>query len=131
MIYLATFWLIIVAFIVAYAASLIFKWKNATAYLEDKGMLVFIISASVIIIAIITKDPLTVMGISIPTELQWLGSLIITGFGAWRFYLNPLKSKVYSMDREVGEVRADVANIKSDVRLIKENVISSKFKKLA
>lgn len=112
-------------------SSFLFKWEKARAYLEDKGMLVFIISASIITIAIITKDPLTVMGISIPTELQWLGSLIVTGFGAWRFYLNPLKEKVYSMDREVGEIKADVTNIKSDVRFIKESVIGGKFKKLA
>ncbi len=38
-------------------------------------------------------------------------------------YLNPLKSKVYEMDREIGEVKSDVSSIKSDVGLIKETIL--------
>ena len=130
MIYLAIFWLFVAVFLIAYVASRIFNWKKIKAYLEDKGILFFIISSAFIVMALLTKDPLTIAGISIPTELQWLGSLLIIGFGVWRFYLNPLKGKVYSMDREVGEIKADVTNIKSDVRLIKERLIGGKFRRV-
>ena len=91
--------------------------------MEDKGILVFIIAASLVLMGIITKDPVTVFGINIPTDLQWLGSLLVTGFGAWRFYLNPLKSKVYLLGREVDEIKADITNIKSDIGLIKRKLI--------
>ena len=73
-------------FLIAYVASRIFNWKKIKAYLEDKGILFFIISSAFIVMALLTKDPLTIAGISIPTELQWLGSLLIIGFGVvWKF----------------------------------------------
>ena len=76
--------------------------------------------------AIITKDPITIAGIELSMESQWIGSLIIFGLGSWKLYFNPLKEKVYSLDREIGEVKSDVSNLKSDVSNLKSDVSSIK-----
>ena len=68
--------------------------------------------------AIITKDPVTIAGYTIPQEFQWFGSPLLTAFGVWKFYLNPLKLKVYTMDRELGEVKTALHRLESDVSLL-------------
>ena len=73
----------------------------------------------------VTKDPGDV-GLSIPTELQWLGSLLASGFGLWKFYLNPLKEKVYSFDREIGETKAEVHHVRDNTNRIEQDLESIK-----
>lgn len=128
MIYLTIFWYGTIIFLALYFGSVIFKSGRLKLFLENNGALLVIVAAVLIIMAIITKDPVTILGVSIPSELQWLGSLLATAFGMWRFYLNPLKLKVYSMDREVGELKSNISNVKADVRLIKEKLLGRNFK---
>lgn len=136
MIYLKIFWLLTIIFFIIYFSGIVFKWKLVKSITDEFGILFFMGLASLLIVAIAKGDPLTIAGIIIPTEFQWLGSLFVTWFGAWKFYFNPLKIKVYSMDREIGEVRGEIkgvrgeiSSIKSDVRLIKEKIITGKRKR--
>ena len=59
--------------------------------------------------------------------LFWiLLTLIVSGFGAWKYYFNPLKERVIETEREVSSIKTDVSSIKSDVHLIKENILNDK-----
>ncbi len=40
----------------------------------------------------------------------------------WHFYLNPLKTKVYSLDREIGEVKADIKHFETRFIHLEKNV---------
>jgi len=122
-IYLTVFWIIYALFGLLILISFLFKIKKLNKYLQEYSVLVLIIALSFLIIAIITKDPMNIAGYTIPTELQWLGSLLVTGFSAWKFYLNPLKIKVYSMDREIGEVSASVKKVENNVSMILSKLI--------
>ena len=117
-VYLFAMWIVYSIYGVIFLISLFVKNKKLHKFLENYSLLILIIGATLLIMALITKDPLNVAGITIPTEIQWLGSMLITGFGAWKFYLNPLKSKVYSMDREIGEVKTSVHKVESNVSMI-------------
>lgn len=94
------------------------NWKWLKKFKEEYGILFFIFLFAFLTIAIISKDPINILGITIPMEMQWLGSLLISGFGAWQFYLNPLKKKVYTMDREIGEVKTSVKHIEKSVDIL-------------
>jgi len=128
MIYFGVYWLILIIFLFVYIISRIEKFKNLRKSVDDVGILVFIFLSSLLLISIITKDPLQILGIEIPMELQWLASLLISGFGAWKFYLNPLKKKVYDMDREVGEVKTSVNNVEKNVNIILDKCLTEKKK---
>lgn len=120
MIYLAIFWVLMALFAAVYFLA---KWKKqglARRIEQEYGSLFFILAASFLIIAIVTNDPVTVAGIAIPTEIQWLASLLVTGFGSWKFYLNPLKERVIRTEIEASSIKADVSTIKADVSMIKQ-----------
>lgn len=122
MIYLSVFWGIFIVFLLGYYLSKKFNFKKIHSFLDNYSMLIMIVLLSLSVIAIVTKDPITLAGIEIPTELQWLGSLIVSGFGAWRFYLDPLKKKVYGMDRELGRMDISTKSLNSKVDALEGNL---------
>ncbi len=125
MIYLWLFWTLILIFLIVYILGRFFNWKSVILAIEEKyGILFFLFLFSLAIIAIVTKDPVEFAGISIPAEMQWLGSLLLSGFGAWKFYLNPLKQKVYFMDRELGEIKSNSSSIDREMKEMKDNFYS-------
>lgn len=115
MLYFTVYWFILIIFFLVFIVSRIKRFKNLRDVVDDVGILVFIFLSSLLVISIATKDPLQFLGIEIPVELEWLVSLLISGFGVWKFYLNPLKKKVYDMDREVGEVKISVDKVEKNV----------------
>ncbi|GEM_PF-2376805 len=115
MIYLKLFWISAILFWGAYILAGKLNWTKVKQKLDEYGMLFTIWLTSLVIIAIVTKDPLELLGMPIPAEMQWLGSMVLAGFGAWRLYLNPLQLKVYNMDRELGEVKTRVTKLEVDM----------------
>ncbi len=127
MYYLAAFWGLFILFIILYISS---KWNRSLANtLDEIGTLFFMVLGSLVILAIATKDPVAVAGIEIPMELQWLGSLFVTGFGTWYYYLNPLKKKVYRMDRELGEVKTGIDSLKESLKNNTQLILNMLIKK--
>ncbi len=51
---------------------------------------------------------------------------LIGAFTIWRVYLNPLKTKVYTMDRELGEVKATVMRVERDVERLVDALLKKK-----
>lgn len=117
-VYLFAMWVVYSIYGVLFIISLFVKNKKLHKFLENYAFPIIIIGATLLIMALVTKDPISFAGITIPTEIQWLGSMLVTGFGAWKFYLNPLKTKVYAMDREIGEVKTSVHKVESNVSII-------------
>ena len=124
MIYLTIFWAILIVFILVYYSSKIIKNKKLNQFIDREGALFFIgLLIPLVLIAIITKDPVTFGSFEIPVELQWLGSLFVSFFGAWQFYLKPLKNKLYLMNREIGQVKSKLDSMDSDLKIIKDVLI--------
>ncbi|MFH1916080.1 MAG: hypothetical protein ABIJ21_02345 [Nanoarchaeota archaeon] len=120
MIYLTLFWILTIGFVLIYFLAKTFKKKKVLNYLNDKATLFIIaIGIPLIIVAIATNDPITILGINIPVEMQWVGSLLFAGFGMWKFYLNPMKTDFRKLDREVGELTSKTNMIEKDLRFIK------------
>ncbi|MFH0927655.1 MAG: hypothetical protein V1822_03685 [Candidatus Micrarchaeota archaeon] len=117
--YMLLFWVYFCAFLLLYFYSEYAK-NGRSKHLFDRYSYFFLaIFAVLLAMAILTDDPVELFGISVPVEMQWLASLIVFAFLAWHFYLNPLKIKVYGMDKELGEVRASLGHIeKSTERLL-------------
>ena len=84
--YLTVFWVILISFIIVYYLGEITKNRRLNQVLEKEGALFFIaLLTPLILIAIVTKDPVSFGRFEIPVELQWLGSLFASFFGAWQF----------------------------------------------
>lgn len=115
MIYLLIFWIFAILLIVGDFIGSYSNSKRFKSFKEEYGILFILLLVSFVLIAIVTKDPINVAGVAIPAEIQWLGSLLISGFGAWRYYLDPLKKKVYGMDREIGEVKTSIKHIEKHI----------------
>ncbi len=97
--YLLIYWIIIFTFSLIYLVSK--EYKQFNQKLKKNAFLIFIISLPFLILAILTNDPISILGMEISTELQWLASLLTFGFGSWKFYLNPLKERVIETEKEI------------------------------
>ena len=129
MIYLTIFWIILITFLILYFLSKFFKIQKLNQVLEKEGALLFFaFLIPILLIAIITNDPIVLGGYEIPTEFQWLGSLFVSFFGTWQFYLKPLKNKVFGLDREIGEVKTTVKKVETDVNRLTDFLINKKTK---
>ena len=132
--YLAVFWILCSIFFIVYLSSRWLGFQKIVHHLEEHAGLFFIFMGVLLIMAFITHDPIAILGIELPPQVQWLGSLVIFGLSSWQFYLRPLKLQVYTMDRELGEVKVGVNALDKDVcrishdfgRLSKEVAVLSK-----
>lgn len=97
--YLVIFWIIAVLFAALYAFSHLPRLQNFKLFLENNAGFFVMLTGVFLAMAIITKDPVTFLGIEMPIELQWLVSLLFFGFGSWQFYLNPLKERLIRLER--------------------------------
>lgn len=116
MIYMLLFWMIILLLIMFLALNKITRWRGKLSGVID---FLVVFQALLLIAALLTHDPLfTSFGVDPWWELSI--ELIAGGFAFWKAYLDPLKKKVYSLDREIGEVKTGILFMKSDLSLIKE-----------
>lgn len=122
MIYLTIFWIIVSIFFIIYSVGRYFKIEAIQKCTEEYGSLLFIISLSFVVIAIVTKNPISLLGIEFPMQLQWLVSLIVSAFGAWQFYLNPLKERVITTEKDVSSIKTDICSIKSNMQMLKDHL---------
>ena len=122
MMYLSIFWAIFIIFYILYSLAVIFKWNNLKLGIEENGIILIIGLISVVFIAIATNDPISFGTFQVPVELQWLGSLFASFFGAWQFYLKPLKERVIKTENDVTSIKTDVTHIKGDTELIKQKI---------
>lgn len=118
MIFMMLFWVIIMLIVLIVLLNKI--WNDR--FSELLGFLV-VFQAVLFFLALVTDDPLlpASWGIDIWWELTL--EAIVAAFAVWKAYLDPLKRKVYSLDREVGEIRSDIAAMKIDISLIKEKIM--------
>lgn len=104
--------------------------KTGKRFLEDVAIFLTLLMMFFFIFALATKDPLERLLTSIPAFWQFLLTALGGAFTIWKVYLNPLKTKVYGMDREIGEIKTDVSFIKDDVHSIKQALFKGKREKL-
>ena len=79
--------------------------------------------------ALATKDPIEKLLTTIPAFWQFVLTALGGTFTIWQVYLNPLKIKVYSMDREIGEIKTSVTKVEKEVDMLVQNLIKDKKNK--
>ena len=102
MIFMILFWCILII------AGILFAVDRAQkkARFEDFVSFLVVLQLILFFLAIATNDPILPLswGVDPWWELTIEGTL--AGFALWKAYLNPMKKKVYALDREVGEIKA-------------------------
>ena len=126
MMYLAVYWVLTILLVVAYLLGLLFNKEKTKDLVEKYAILLILFVGSFLIVAIVTKDPISFGSYEIPTEFQWIGSLFVSFFSVWQFYLKPLKNKLFGLDREIGEVKTSVKKVESDVNRLTDFIINKK-----
>jgi len=121
--YLAIYWSFLIVFFALIFIGKLFR-INALSSLIKHSDLVLIISLPFLIVAIATNDPIEILGIELSKDLQWLGSLLVAGFGSWQFYLRPLKERVITTEKDVHAVKTDINSIKEDISIIKQKLMN-------
>ena len=109
-------------FLIYYAYSRLIRKRRPSGNII--GLLV-VTSFSFLILALMTKDPIfSTMGL--PPEYEWLAGLLLSGFTAWQFYLNPLKERVIRLEKRFAEffgiAKTNFGNINKSLDEIKVEI---------
>ncbi len=121
MIYLIVFWIIFLGLFVVLGINKFLKSEKITKTIEKYTDAYLATLVALLIIAILTNDPIPGLeGLS--KDAQWIMSLAGVGIGLWKLYLNPLKQKVFSLDREMGEVKTRVSHLEHNIKEIKNEL---------
>ena len=118
------FWIIVLMNLLMYFLA---KKYYHTPAARDASFVLSFLSLALLIVAIVTKDPLF-SSAGVPAEFEWVVGLFITALSSWKLYFSPLKERVMRTEREVSSITTDVAAIKADTTLIKEKILNIKFK---
>jgi hypothetical protein len=94
-------------------------WNNRFSGLF--GFLV-VFQAVLFFLALVTNDPVLPASWGIDPWWEWTFEGLVAAFAVWKAYLDPLKRKVYSLDREMGEVKTDITAMKIDINNIKNKI---------
>ncbi len=129
MIFMILFWASVLLNLLLYLLLKNSKLKN---HATDTAIIISFLSLALLIVAIVTKDPIFAQ-LGVPPEFGWIVGLFITGFTSWKLYLDPLKERVIKVERkvdvlhsEVSSIKTDIEFIRTDTNLIKEKILSRK-----
>lgn len=102
MIFMILFWITLT---VAGILFMIDKRQKKERF-EDTVSFLVVLQLILFFLAIATDDP--VLPASWDVDPWWELTIegVLAGFALWKAYLNPMKKKVYDLDREVGEIKA-------------------------
>ncbi len=67
-----------------------------------------------LVFALYTKDPIEEIITTIPAFWQFVLTSLGGAFTIWKVYLNPLKEKVYWIDKEVAMVKTTLSKVEGE-----------------
>jgi len=102
------FWVLMVILLVIYLFSL--KYKKLEVILPP----LLLLASSLLIVGIITKDPLF-STFGVPPEFEWVVGLFLTGLSSWKLYFSPLKERVIKTESEVSSIKTSIEKIEKNV----------------
>ena len=122
MIFMILFWWSVFLNLVVY---LILRNTRFKTKANDTAMIISFLSLALLIVAIVTKDPIFAQ-FGVPPEFEWIVGLFVTGLTSWKLYFNPLKERVIKTEKEVSSIKTNIEFIKADTNLIKEKILKLK-----
>jgi len=69
-----------------------------------------------LVFALYTDDPIEEIITTIPAFWQFIFTSLGGAFTIWKVYLNPLKEKVYEIDKEVATVKMTVGRVEAELK---------------
>ncbi len=117
MIFMILFWIVIMLLILLAFINKV--WNNRFSGLF--GFLV-VFQAVLFFLALVTNDPVLPASWGIDPWWEWTFEGLVAAFAVWKAYLDPLKRKVYSLDREMGEVRTEIKSMNLDIISIRNKI---------
>lgn len=115
MIYMRVFWiLVIIIFVVHY----IVKKRVNEDKANDIALPISFVAISFLIVAIATKDPVF-EPIGIPAGYEWIVGTSMGFLFLWKGYLDPMKSRLIEVEKDVAVLKNDVSYIKNDLHTFK------------
>ena len=69
-----------------------------------------------LVFSLYTKDPIEEIITTIPAFWQFVLTSLGGAFTIWKVYLNPLKEKVYGIDKEVATVKVTLGRVEEELK---------------
>jgi hypothetical protein len=100
--------------------------KKGSKRIDNWSDFFLVYALLVLLLVIFSGDPFET---PLPQEYQWLVTLFVAWISLWRLYLNPLKERVITIEKDFEGIKKDIHHIKEDVSKIKEYILYTKEKK--
>jgi len=89
--------------------------------IRDISFIMIIFSFSVLVVAIVTKDPFFDK-FGVPLEFEWIIGLFIAGLSSWKLYFNPMKNSRHNVEKDMIGLEKDVSFTKEELKDVKISV---------
>ena len=106
-------------YFVALVLALLFFFisRKKTEQIYEKGSVFFmLLMMFFFVFALYTKDPFEEIITTIPAFWQFVLTSLGGAFTIWKVYLNPLKEKVYDIDKEVATVKTTLSRVEGELK---------------
>lgn len=103
--------------------------KEKNKLYSDVSTFFIVLMMFFFVLALATNDPIEQLLTTIPAFWQFVLTALGGSFAIYKVYLNPLKTKVYAIENELGNVKTDVTSIKESVNWIRGELVKLMKKK--
>jgi len=90
--------------------------KSENEIFNNVAIISMLLMIFFLIFALFTNDPIEELLTTIPAFWQFMITASGGAFTIWKVYLNPLKNKVYSMDKELGGVKIIIDRVENELK---------------
>lgn len=109
----------LVLYFVCLALALIFFFisrKQKNKRYDHFSIFFMVLMMFFLVFALYTDDPIEEIITTIPAFWQFIFTSLGGAFTIWKVYLNPLKEKVYEIDKEVATVKMTVGRVEAELK---------------
>ena len=111
------------AYLILYFVSLVLalvffhisKKKDKKKY-DNLAIFFMLLMVFFLVFALYTDDPIEELLTTIPVFWQFVLTSLGGAFTIWKVYLNPLKEKVYDIDKDVATIKVTISRVENELK---------------
>ncbi len=116
MMYMAIFWIGLSTFFLVRFVARLFHFQQFKRFEEKYRVPYFLFLFAMLLMAMATRDPISIAGYTIPDHFQWLGGVFLIFVPFWKGFFEPLHKQVQHMDKEFHVVKRELTDFKEETR---------------
>ena len=113
-------------YIIALIVSLIFYYlfkHNKKEFFYNLSIFFILLMIFFFVLSLTTNDPIEEIITAIPAFWQFMITALSGSFAIYKVYLNPLKERVITTEKDISSIKTDIGNTKENINEMKPYIM--------